>query len=60
MVGTGQKLRSGEERRKPGRIGHRGRHVYRPNSCVLYNTFLESIKADTSPVKPYTNLDLLK
>lgn len=44
-------------RRKPGRIGHMGRHVFRPNSCVLSNT-LDSIKADASPVKSYANLDL--
>jgi len=54
MAGTGGK---GWRRRKPGRIHHMGRHVFRPNSCVLSNTF-NSIKADASHVKSYANFDL--
>lgn len=51
--GVGKAARTGK---KPDRIGHMGRHVFRPKLCV-FQYFLESIKEEASPVESYTNFD---
>ena len=43
--------------RKPGRISHVRRHVFRPEPCAFQH-FLESPKAGVSSIKPHTNFDL--